>query len=114
MNSAWLPLKSTIDSEVEGDVGAVGKEGNFLRRAVLEDLEILLRQIRNQAAGAIVDGEADIDEMNVGSERSVLGGAERRNQTGCRRGKAHTDILRAARRGGMQEWPTLKAAGRAC
>ena len=98
-------------TEIERNVGAVGEEGDLLRRAVLKNLEIVLRQIGNQVAGAVVDGKADVDEMNVGAERSVLRKTKRRSQAGYRRRKAHTDILRAVRRGRMQEKAYVEGGG---
>ena len=104
MNSAWLPLKSTIRPRSSGTSLTVSvRREFFLRRAVLENLEIVLRQIGDQAAGAVAHGKAHVDEMNVGTERRVLRKTKRRSEARYRRRKAHTVIVRAARRGRMQE-----------
>src|SRR5262249_8264200 len=56
----------------ERHLGAAGEEGNLLRRAVLENLKIVLRQIRGQSPTGIAHGESDVDQVDIDADRRHL------------------------------------------
>ncbi len=89
------------EAEIERHVGAVGEERDLLRRAVLEDFEVVARKIRHEPARGVAHGKSDSDKMNVGAEGRVLGHAARNRESGNaerKSGQPHTLILRGGRR----------------
>ena len=72
---------------VDGDVDEPKRRG-LLRSAVLEDLEVVRRQILHERTGSVGDDRVDLDEVDFGPERDLRRscGAQRR-----RRGRLASD-----------------------
>ena len=86
--------------EIEGHVGGGGEEGDFLRRAVFEDGEILLMQTGDQAALRVADGEGYVHQVDVHAKGSLGEGGEK--QQG-RAGELHHEIQRTGAGNGMRK-----------
>jgi hypothetical protein len=72
-------------SERQGHIHATGKEGDFLRDGVLENLDIILGEIVDQCSSGIPRSKSNVHEPDVNSDR-LLGPAdadgEKRNKEG--------------------------------
>src|SRR5882672_3737331 len=99
-------------SERQGHIHATGKEGDFLRDGVLENLDIVVGEILDQCSAGIPRGKSDVHEPHVNPDR-LLGPADADGEKQNKEGQSahesssceHLDF-RAPR-----SWPRLPQPG---
>ena len=67
-------------AEGERNIHAAGKEGNLLKHAIFQHLEVFPGEGCDQLALRVAHGEADVDQLHVGAKLGLLAGAAERQQ----------------------------------
>ena len=55
--------------ESEGDIHAVGEEGDLLRHSAFKDFDIIFRQVLNKCTVRIAGGKGDVYQSDINPDR---------------------------------------------